>query len=166
MICLKTVKRICKDYTHIENYDKAILDSENCWLCHHKLETHNSDGERRLVDITAEELIALDMYWHRPANELMFLTRKDHAKLHSEHNSKFTTLGYKEAKVKISEASSGKKRGPLTEEHKRKLSEAKKGKPSNNKGKHWKLSEETKKKISKTMKRKFNTNFKEGSVNE
>lgn len=26
MICLQTVKRICKDYTHIENYDKAIYN--------------------------------------------------------------------------------------------------------------------------------------------
>lgn len=162
MICLETVKKVCKDYTHIENYDKAMLDTENCWQCHHRLETHNSDGERRLVDITSSELIALGMYYNRPADELIFLMHKDHAKLHSEHNDKWTTLGYKhtdEAKTKISESLKGRKRGPFSEEHKRKLSEAKKGKQSSNKGKHWKLSEETKKKISETMKRKFNTKY-------
>ncbi len=39
----------------------------------------------------------------------------------------------------------GKKRGPMSEDHKRKLSEAKKGKPSPRKGEH--LSEETKNKL-------------------
>lgn len=39
---------------------------------------------------------------------------------------------------------------PKTKEHKRKISEARKGKPSNTLGKHWKLSKETKEKMSKT----------------
>lgn len=149
MICLQTVKRICKDYTHIENYDKAITDTTQTWDCHHRLETYNSDGERRPIDITFSELIALGMYYNRPADELIFLMHKDHAKLHSKHNYKWTTLGYKhtdEAKAKISEANKGRKRSEeckrkisevmkgkeLSEEHKRKISEARKGK-------HWKL---------------------------
>ena len=50
----------------------------------------------------------------------------------------------------MSEAQKGKKKKPFSEEHKRKLSEAKKGKPSPNKGST--LSEETKRKISEAQK--------------
>lgn len=56
-----------------------------------------------------------------------------------------------ETKRKISEAHKGKK---MSEEHRRKLSEVRKGKPTGSKGKHWKLSEETKRKISEANKGK------------
>lgn len=65
-------ERYCKDYKNIENYQKAKADNFVGWDCHHRLETHNSDGERRLVDITTVELQALDMYYNRPASELIF----------------------------------------------------------------------------------------------
>ena len=55
-------KLYCKEPEKIENYGKAAADNFEGWCCHHRLETHNSDGERRLVDITREELKALDMY--------------------------------------------------------------------------------------------------------
>ena len=42
--------RYCKDYQNIENYEKAKADNLKGWECHHRLETHNSDGERRLVE--------------------------------------------------------------------------------------------------------------------
>ena len=132
MISEKSLKSYCcGDISKIENYDKAIADTTQIWQCHHRLETHNSDGERRPVDITSSELIALGMYYNRPADELIFLMHKDHVKLHLEHNYKWTTLGYKhteEAKVKISEAFKGRKHGPLTEETRAKLSAAHKGK--------------------------------------
>ena len=71
-------ERYCKEYENIENYDKALVDNFKGWHCHHRLETHNSDGERRLVDISQKELKALGMYYHRPAEELIFLTSKEH----------------------------------------------------------------------------------------
>ena len=52
----------CKDYENIENYDKAKADDFIGWNCHHRLETHTSDGERRLVNITKKELKALGMF--------------------------------------------------------------------------------------------------------
>lgn len=73
-----TFERYCKDYESIENYYKAKADNFKGWHCHHRLETHTSDGERRLVDITQKELIALNMYYHRPAEELIFLPRSEH----------------------------------------------------------------------------------------
>lgn len=122
-------EKYCKDYENIENYQKAKKDNFKGWQCHHRLETHTSDGERRLVDISHKELIALGMYYNRPASELVFLTVK-------EHNA------YKKGRH-------------LSEEHKKKIGEALKGRQFSDeakkkmagvqKGRH--LSEETKKKI-------------------
>lgn len=72
---------------------------------------------------TSKELIRMGMYYHRPYFELIFLTRAEHNKLHGTSRS---------------------------EKHKKKISEAKKGKN---------LSEETRKKISEKLKNKSHTEF-------
>lgn len=125
---------LCRTPELVENYDKAIADTAQTWQCHHRLETHNFDGERRLVDISSAELIALDMYFDRPPEELIFMTALDHKRLHNVGKEvcwKGKHLS-EETKAKMSAAKKRKKRGPLSEEQKAKLSEAKKGK-------HWKL---------------------------
>ena len=140
----------CKDIENVENFEKANADNFKGWHCHHRLETHNSDGERRLVDITRAELIALGTYYNRPASELIFLTISEHRSLHQK-GKKFS----EEHKNKLSEAKKGKK---FSEEHKNKLSEAKKNMSAEtqkklseaHKGK--KMSEETKKKMSAAKK--------------
>lgn len=71
-----------KDYSKVENFDKAKDDGFRGWICHHKLETHNSDGERRSVDISSAELIALGMYYDRPPEELIYMRTEDHTSLH------------------------------------------------------------------------------------
>ena len=68
----------------IENYELAKKDNFQGWNIHHRLETHNSDGQRRLADLSKAELIALDMYYNRPANELVFLTNSEHTILHNK----------------------------------------------------------------------------------
>ena len=125
----------CKDYTNIENYQKAKADDFIGWECHHRLETHNSDGKRRLVDITAEKLTSIGMYYNRPAYELIFMKHCEHRSLHNKGKSLS-----EETKKKMSEARKGK---PFSEEHKNKLSEANKGK---------KRSEETRNKMSTAKK--------------
>ena len=157
---LKYYKRFCKEPEKIENFEKAAADNFVGWCCHHRLQTWTSDGERRAVDITAAELIALGMYYNRPANELIFLTSSEHMSLHmkcKDRSRKGKKLS-EETRKKISETLKGhpswNKGKSLSEEHKKKLSAAKKGKPSNMKGKH--LSEEAKNKISES--RKGNTN--------
>ena len=80
-------KMICLEKEKIENYQLAKADNFKGWVIHHRLETHNSDGERRLVIISKAELIALDMYYNRPASELIYLTRSEHAYLHGVADS-------------------------------------------------------------------------------
>ena len=148
-------KSFCAKPELIENYDKAIADTTQMWDCHHRLETHNSDGERRLVDLLPEELIALNIYYNRPPEELIFLKRSEHNYLHHKgmHHSE-------EAKRKMSEGTKGKYDGednPMygkhhSEEARRKMSKAHKDKPTWIKGKHH--SEETKRKIAEGNKGK------------
>lgn len=66
----------------IENYELAKKDDFNGWHCHHRLETHNADGSRRDVDLSREELIAMNMYYNRPASELIFMRAGEHISLH------------------------------------------------------------------------------------
>ena len=123
-------KRFCKEPEKIENYEKAKADNFKGRRCHHRLETHTSDGVRRLVDITMEELKALDMYYNRPPSELIFLKISEHSSLHRKGKKSSV-----ESKKKNSEAHKGK---PKSEETRKKLSEAAKGR---------RFSEEHKKKI-------------------
>lgn len=136
-------KKYCKDYENIENYQKALADNFKGWHCHHRLETHTSDGERRPVDITVAELQALNMYYNRPAEELIFLTASEHEAFNKGKSKS------EESKKKMSKAKKGKYLGennPMygkrhSEESKKKMSEAKKGRYTgeNNSayGKHW-----------------------------
>ena len=71
----------------IENYEAAKADDFKGWHCHHRLETHTSDGKKRLVNLTRDELIEMDMYYNRPASELIFLKASDHISLHRSNKN-------------------------------------------------------------------------------
>ena len=75
----------CINPKQIENYAFAISDDKHMWECHHRLETHFSDGTTRPknAQLSKEELIALGMYYNRPAEELIFLTKSEHRMLHN-----------------------------------------------------------------------------------
>jgi hypothetical protein len=143
----------CIEPEKIENFEKALADNFVGWECHHRLETHNSDGERRIVDISMAELKALDMYYNRPPEELIYLTVAEHLSLH--HKGKTLSV---EQREKLSEANKGEKSPnygkQFSEETKKKMSESHKGKQAWNKGKTNVYSEETKKKMSKAKKDK------------
>ena len=134
-------KYYCKDYTNIENYEKALADNFKGWCCHH----------RKGVDIPREELKALGMYYNRPADELIFLKISEHSSLHDEgeHNPNYGKQLSEKTRTKMSEAwsydkyfteetkkkiSEVMKGRCFSEEHRKKLSEAAKGK---HKGMHW-----------------------------
>ena len=149
-------KQYCKEPEKIENYEKAKADDFVGWECHHRLETHMPDGKRRAVDITQAELIALGMYYNRPASELIFLTKSEH-RLYQKGKKRSA-----ETKNKIAAANKG--RQPMlgkhhSEETKKKMSEANKGKHTGEDnpfyGKHH--SEETRKKMREAHKGNINT---------
>ena len=84
---------------------------------------------------SAKDLIENECYYNRKACELIFLTPAEHRRLHMKGVTRS-----EETKKKISEAKKGKK---LSEEHRKKISESQKGHTS---------TDETKKKISATLK--------------
>ena len=63
--------RYCTTPEKIENYEAAMSDTTNIWVCHHRLES----------DYTKNELIELGLYYNRPPEELIFLTDAEHKKL-------------------------------------------------------------------------------------
>lgn len=93
MISIGNVRRKCRDdISKIKNYDKAIADTTQTWECHHINE----------LTFTAKELKKMNMYYNRPASELVFLTKAEHKKLHYS-----VCVGAKEHKRKIGEAHKG-----------------------------------------------------------
>lgn len=168
---LNKLSKVCKDYTKIENYELAINDETQTWDCHHRLETHFSDGTPRPINarLSMDELVTLGVYWNRLPEELIFMTHKDHLRLHR----KGIPLS-EEQKQKYKGCQKGRKR---SEEAKRRISEGHKGRNTWTKGTYYynngtinvrtsecpegfkpgrlkfhrsKHSEETKRKISKT----------------
>ena len=127
-------EKYCKDYENIENYEKAKKDNFKGWHCHHRLETHTPDGKRRDVDIGYKKLIALGLYYHRPAEELIFLTSREHNAFNKGKKRS------DETRKKLSEASKGNKNAlgcKRSEETKNKMREVKKGKNIWTKGTRW-----------------------------
>lgn len=146
MINIKLAKRYCKeDITLIENYSEAISDTTQTWTIHHKGEILPC-GRYSINDLKK-----FNLYYHRPASELIFIRSAEHTKLHH--------LGAKrsnETKQRISNGTKGNKKWlgkHHTEETKHKISQSHIGIPAWNKGKH--LSEEHRRKIGiATTKRK------------
>ena len=154
MINIHQAEKYCTDYTKIENYALAINDKTQTWDCHHRNEITDNETIH-----SVKYLKDNDLYYNRPANELIFLTHSEHLKLHNKNRSIESKRKFAEAnkgkkhseehRRKIAEAHKGIKQ---SEEHKRKISEANKGKTPWNKG--IKQSEETIKKISEANKGK------------
>lgn len=78
----KNVNMYCnEDISHIENYAIAIAD-DTVWEVHHRFETHDADGKILSSQISSEELKKQNLYYDRPASELIFLSEKNHKHLH------------------------------------------------------------------------------------
>lgn len=119
MISLKCVyKYCCEDLSMIENYDKAINDKTKIWHCHHRKETDNNLSIKQLKD--------KDLYYNRPANELIFLTNADHTRIHMKgiHHPLYGIKQSEETRNKRANSNRGKKRSAET---KNKLSECQQG---------------------------------------
>lgn len=100
------MKYCCEDISKIENYELAKRDNFRGWVIHHRLELVETGA---VVDSTKQDLRARGIYYNRPAEELIYLTKSEHQKLHRKGKP-------------------GPNRGKhFSEDHKRKLSEAKHG---------------------------------------
>lgn len=100
-------KNYCiEDISLIENYEKAITDTTQTWVCHHRDEVKVLPSGMTVIS-SYKDLIENGRYYGRPANELIFLTKSEHNRLHNMH---------------------------MSEDRRKKIIAAKKGKSSWNKG--------------------------------
>ena len=136
----------------IENYKQAEADDFKGWCIHHRLEIQ-PDGTR----VSMQELKDKNLYYGRPASELVFMKVGEHMTLHWIGNTfnkgKHPSV---ESRQKMSEARKGENHPffgkHFSEEHRQKIAAAKRGDNNPNFGKH--LSEETRKKLSEALKGK------------
>lgn len=133
MICERAARAFCsEDPALIENYSAAAADKDEIWDIHHRAEILPCGNYSRAV------LKKYQLYYNRPAAELIFLTHSEHTRLHK--------LGKKHSaatKKKMSAAKLGKKLSAAT---KKKMSIAKIGEKNPLFGK--KLSAAARKKMS------------------
>ena len=76
---VKKLKRMCKTYWLIENYQEAVNDTTHKWVCHHRREVQDGFCIWR-----AEELVRIGQYYHREPDELIFMKMSDHFSLHNK----------------------------------------------------------------------------------
>lgn len=115
----------CEDISLIENYEEA-MNSEEEYDCHHRLESHDENGNLRETFVTSDELKRLGKYYKVKANELIFLPRKEHLSMHS--NNRWSDNDFR---TKMSENNKGENNAFYgkrhSEETRKKISEHRKG---------------------------------------
>ena len=97
----------CAEPLHkIEHYEEALAEGFAGWCMHHRLEIQ-PDGTK----MSKKQLIDKDLYYERPASELVFMRRGEHISLHwlGKHRSE-------ETRKKMSAAKRGKNH-PLFGKH-------------------------------------------------
>ena len=116
------LEKYCTDYKNIENYAEA-LSSPLKYDLHHRREISEHKSK--------SDLIEENLYYNRPAEELIFLEHGEHIRLHNA--GKQYALGHlvsKDTRQKISENNCRYWRGKPSPNR---------GKPSHWRGKHWHL---------------------------
>ena len=82
MISEANAKKYCaEDISLIENYKEAV-SSKELYHCHHRLEIQDDKC------YFAKELKQMNLYYGRPASELIFLKARDHKDLHFDYSEK------------------------------------------------------------------------------
>lgn len=138
MINESQARKYCReDITLIKNYAEAVADKTKTWICHH------INGEP-FTGFCKADLKKMNMYYQRPASELLFVTRGEHNTIHGK-GIKFS----EESRKKISDSN---KCRTISEETRKKMSDSRKGKTGYFKGKTF--SEDHRKKLSESHKGK------------
>jgi len=111
----RKLRKVCRNYEQVENYEKAVADEE-IWDLHHRREIDENKSSQQLKDE--------GRYYNLDPSELIFLTHAEHTKLHNEN-------ALSETRKKLSEANSGENNPMFGKQHRedsrKKMSEAKKG---------------------------------------
>ena len=128
------LEKCCQYFQKIENYAEAVKSPLKYDL-HHRREIYENKSRK--------QLIAENLYYGRPPEELIFLEHGEHIRLHNANLSE-------ETRKRMSDAQKGRL---VSEDTRKKLSDAKKGEnnPRYWKGKH--LSQDTRQKISENNSR-------------
>lgn len=80
---IRKLKRYCREpIENIKGYREAV-ESEGKYVCHHINE----------LTFTREELIKMNMYYHRPVSELIIMTISDHIRWHIKWNCMYVRSG-------------------------------------------------------------------------
>jgi len=95
----------CQTPELIENYEQAINDETQTWECHHRDEVKILPSGIE-VRRSREELIENGRYYNCPPNELIFLTKAEHTKIHMKDR-----ILSEVQKRKISKTNKGKNHG-------------------------------------------------------
>ena len=124
-------EKFCKEYWKIENYQEAVNDRTQTWHCHHR---HEIDWV-----LPKEELIAIGRYYDVHHSELIFLTPREHKRLHmeGENNPNYGKECPWKGKVGPQKGKLSGKNNPMygkhhTKETKQKISNAMKGRVGEN----------------------------------
>ena len=127
----------------IEHYEKALAENFKGWCIHHRLEIQ-PDGTR----MSRQELKDKDLYFNRPASELVFMRNGEHTALHMRGKPTWNKGKHHsaDARKKMSESLRGKHHSAET---RLKMSESKKGEKNPLFGKHH--SAETRLKMSESL---------------
>ena len=118
----------------VENYQQAKADNFAGWCIHHRLEIQ-TDGTR----VSRQELKDQNLYYGRPASELVFMRNCEHCSLHNIGNTYMKGRHHsEETRLKLS-ANNGHfwKGKHHSEETRQKLSQSLKGKNNWTKDLHW-----------------------------
>ena len=82
MISKANAEKYCsEDISLIENYNEAV-SSKELYHCHHRLEIQDDKC------YFAKELKQMNLYYGRPASELIFLNAREHKDLHFDYSEK------------------------------------------------------------------------------
>lgn len=141
-----------EDISLIENFNKAVADKSKTWHLHHRAEILPCGKFSKL------DLQMANLYFKRPASELIFLPPREHLRLHQLGNKKSTThceniskgrKGMKFSDSHLRNLSSSHLGNRHTLATRKKMSKTRKGVPK---------SEEHKRKIKEALKRHFSLN--------
>ena len=97
MVNISRIRLFCEgDFTKIENFWDAYNDLTQMYEIHHRKEIDEN--------LSRKQLIEKELYYKRPPEELIFLTKSEHAKIHSSLRKHQKTRSHEERSLSSKKA--------------------------------------------------------------